>query len=110
MLTSGVFRWKAVATRWSAVRLAAHETTTRSVTHLPRGNAKGDLRFALDWGRRDGGAPDPRKVTIHEDCSGYQICESYIRAMPLFLFEPDQRRFVRAFAIFAMACLWLVTR
>jgi hypothetical protein len=30
--------------------------------------------------------------------------------MPLFLFEPDQRRFVRAFVIFAVTCVWLVMR
>jgi hypothetical protein len=30
--------------------------------------------------------------------------------MPLFLFEPDQRRFTRAFVAFAVACAWLMAR
>jgi hypothetical protein len=30
--------------------------------------------------------------------------------MPLFLFEPDQRRFARAFIAFVLACAWFAAR
>jgi hypothetical protein len=49
-------------------------------------------------------------IIAPEDSARPQPCESYKRAMPLFLFEPDQRRFVRAFAAFAITCAWLMMR
>jgi hypothetical protein len=53
----------------------------------------------------------PRRTTpAGVELSGSHYCHSYTRAMPLFLFEPDQRRFVRAFGAFVLICAWLVSR
>jgi hypothetical protein len=51
----------------------------------------------------------PWKI-LRKDSASYQNCYSYKRAMPLFLFEPDQWRFIRAFGLFAMGCFWLASR
>jgi hypothetical protein len=59
---------------------------------------------------RQGGGDRRRHRRGGEKESDSQERDSYLRAMPLFLFEPDQRRFVRAFGAFVLVCAWFAAR